>query len=147
MMKKGELLSKAISIAVEKHAGHFDKGGNPYILHCITVMLTVDSSIEEVKAAAVLHDVIEDTDATYKLLAEAGMTERIIKAVCALTKQRGQTYEEYKQQVKSNPDAVIIKMADLRHNSDITRLKGVSDKDVQRIAKYMQFYTELKELV
>lgn len=56
----------------------------------------------------------------------------------------GQTYEEYKEAVFSNKDAMLVKMADLRHNSDIRRLKGVTQKDIERMAKYNQFYLEIK---
>ena len=58
----------------------------------------------------------------------------------------GQTFEQYKEQVKANHDAVLVKMADLRHNSDIRRLKGVTQKDIERVARYHQFYLELREL-
>ena len=72
------------------------------------------------------------------------MSERIIEGIRALTKQPGYSYDEYKEQVFANRDAMIVKMADLQHNSDIRRLKGVSQKDVDRIAKYHRFYLELK---
>ena len=140
------MLSKALHIATTKHHGQFDKGGNPYILHCLKVMHYTRSDDEEVLCAAVLHDVIEDTDTTYVELIEAGISVPVITAINCLTKQRGQTYEEYKAAVKGNRIAVQVKMADLRHNSDIRRLKGVTEKDVQRVAKYMQFYSELQDL-
>ena len=62
-----------------------------------------------------------------------------------LTKQPGQTYDEYKACVFASTDAMQVKMADLRHNSDIRRLKGVTDRDVARIAKYMKFYSEIRD--
>jgi (p)ppGpp synthase/HD superfamily hydrolase len=93
------------------------------------------------------HDVIEDTNVTYQDLRDAGISERVIKALQCLTKQRGQTYEEYKSAVVSNYDAMRVKMADLRHNTDIRRLKGVTEKDIARIAKYQTFYMELKARV
>jgi hypothetical protein len=61
-----------------------------------------------------------------------------------MTKQPGQTLEEYKEQIFASPDAMRVKMADLRHNSDIRRLKGVTEKDIARIAKYNTFYMEIK---
>lgn len=147
-MKKGELLSIAISLAVEAHAGQFDKGGNPYILHCLKVMHYVKSEDEELLAIAVLHDSFEDNkNMTVEYFLEKGISVRVIKGIQALTKMPGESYNEYKTKVKSNSDAVKVKMADLRHNSDIRRLKGVTEKDVARIAKYMQFYSELKELI
>jgi len=146
MLKKGEMLAAAIEIAVGAHAGQFDKGGQPYILHPLKVMHYTKSTDEEVQCIAVLHDVIEDSDVTYLQLLEAGMSLRVIEAVRCLTKQRGQTYDEYKAVVKQNKDSALVKMADLRHNSDIRRLKGVTDKDIERIAKYQCFYLELQAL-
>ena len=91
------------------------------------------------------HDIIEDTKVTYVDLWSQGYSARIIEGIRALTKQRGQTYDEYKHQVFANKDAMRVKMCDLRHNSDIRRLKGITEKDVARIAKYHQFYLEIKE--
>lgn len=139
-----EMLSKAILIATNAHDGQFDKGGAPYILHPLKVMHYTRSVDPEILAIAVMHDVVEDTKVTYKDLRDVGITERVIEGVRALTKVPGETYEEYKARVKMNPDARIVKMADLRHNSDIRRLKGVTQKDIARIAKYHEFYLELK---
>jgi (p)ppGpp synthase/HD superfamily hydrolase len=144
-MKKGELLSVAIQIAVEAHAGQFDKGGAPYILHPLKVMHYTKSVDEEIMAIAVLHDAVEDNkNITYSYLREMGMTERVISGIKCVTKIPGESYEEYKLKVKSNPDSILVKKADLRHNSDIRRLKGVSDKDIERIAKYHRFFLELE---
>lgn len=145
-MKKGEQLSIGISFAVEKHANQFDRGGNPYILHCIAVMQGVESTDEELLTMAILHDVIEDTNATYTEMRARGFTERVIAGVKCLTKERGESYDEYKAKVASNTDARKVKMSDLRHNSDLRRLKGTSQKDIDRVAKYMLFYAELQEI-
>jgi DNA polymerase/3'-5' exonuclease PolX len=72
------------------------------------------------------------------------MSERVIEGIRALTKMPGQTYEEYKEAVFANKDAMRVKMADLRHNTDVRRLKGVSEKDLARMAKYLQFFSEIK---
>lgn len=143
-MKKGEMLSAAIVIATNAHAGQYDKGGAPYILHPLKVMHYLKSDDEELMACAVLHDVIEDTSVTYRQLAEAGMTKLVLTTVGLLTKQPGQTLEEYKEQVMSTKTSMLVKMADLRHNSDIRRLKGITDKDIARMAKYHQFYMEIQ---
>lgn len=143
-MKRGELLGKMIVIATNAHAGQFDRGGNPYILHPLKVMHYLKTDDEELMCIALAHDVIEDTSVTYRDLREAGMTERIIAGIKALTKQPGQTYEEYKAGVFANVDAMRVKMCDLRHNTDIRRLKGVTEKDIARMAKYHAFYMEIK---
>ena len=145
-MQKGKMLSAMIILAVQGHDGQFDKGGNPYILHTMTVMHKLRTTDEELQCMAVGHDLIEDTKTTYQDLRDAGMSERVIEGIKALTKVPGETYEEYKNKVKANSDAVLVKMQDLRHNSDIRRLKGVTEKDVARITKYHQFYLELQNL-
>lgn len=143
-MKKGEMLGKMLVIATNAHAGQFDRGGAPYILHPLKVMHYLKSDDEELMVMALGHDVIEDTDVTYADLREAGISERAIRGIAALTKLPGQTLAEYKVGVFANPDARRVKMADLRHNTDIRRLKGVTEKDIARMAKYHEFFMELQ---
>lgn len=138
------MLDQMLMIATKAHHGQFDRGGNPYILHPLKVMHYLKTDDEELMCMALGHDVIEDTSVTYKDLREAGISERVIDGIRALTKQPGQTYDEYKQNVFANIDAMRVKMADLRHNTDIRRLKGVTEKDLARMAKYQMFYLELK---
>ena len=144
-MKKGELLNKMLVLATNAHSGQYDRGGNPYILHCLKVMHYLKSEDEELQCIALGHDLVEDTNVTYAELLDSGFSARIIEGIRSLTKQRGQTYDEYKHQVFANRDAMRVKMADLRHNSDIRRLKGITDKDIARIRKYHQFYLEIQE--
>lgn len=143
-VKKGDLLSKAIHIATNAHHCQFDKGGKPYILHCFRVMNYLDSDDEELQCAALLHDVAEDTKITFQDMRDIGMTDRIISALRLVTKMPGQTYEEYKNGVISSVDAMKIKKADLTDNSDIRRLKGITDKDIERTVKYQRFYMEIE---
>lgn len=145
-MKKGELLNKMLVLATSRHAGQFDRGGNPYILHPLKVMYYLKSDDEELQCIALAHDLVEDTDTTYAELREMGFTERIIQGIAALTKNPGESYDEYKLRVKDNPDAIKVKMADLRHNTDVRRLKGVTEKDIARMEKYHRFYLELQLL-
>ena len=142
--RKGELLDKMLLLATNAHAGQFDRGGSPYILHPLKVMHYLKSDDEELMCIALGHDVIEDTSVTYSDLKEAGLTDRIIEGIRVLTKMPGETYDEYKLRVFSNRDAMKVKMADLRHNTDIRRLKGVTEKDIARMSKYHMFYMELK---
>lgn len=133
-MKNGEMISAAIVFSTNKHAGQFDKGGQPYILHPLTVMSFLGTDAEEeVRCIAVLHDVIEDTGATYAELREIGMTDRVIDGVRALTKVPGETYDEYKARVFANRDAMRVKKEDLRHNSDIRRIKERKGLDPKRV--------------
>jgi len=141
-----EMFSAALELAVARHSGQYDKAGKPYMLHVLKVMHYCKSDDVEINCIALLHDVIEDTKTSYAELYDIGMTERVRNAVRCLTKVPGETYEEYKAKVMSNKDAVHVKKADLRHNSDIRRLKGVTQKDIDRTIKYHQFYKELEEL-
>ena len=143
-MKKGEMLDKMLVIATNAHAGQFDRGGNPYILHPLRVMSYLNTDDEELMCTALGHDVIEDTKITYRDLRDAGISERVIAGIRALTKLPGQTYDEYKEGVFASVDAMRVKMADLRHNTDIRRLKGISEKDIERMVKYQKFYLELQ---
>ena len=103
-----------------------------------------DDRDEELECIALLHDVIEDTKTTWQDLRDIGCTDRIINAVEALTKMPGETYDEYKERIFKNVDAMRVKKCDLRHNSDIRRLKGITEKDIARIAKYQKFYLEIE---
>lgn len=143
-MKRGEMLGKMLVMATNAHAGQFDRGGHPYILHCLKVMHLLRSSDEELQCIALGHDIIEDTSVTYRDLLDAGFSDRVVNAIRALTKVPGQTLDEYKEGVFANPDAMTVKMCDLQHNSDIRRLKGITEKDIARMAKYHQFFMELK---
>lgn len=138
------MLDKAIQIAAEAFVGKYDKGGQPYILHCLHVMNSVDSSDHELMQIAVLHDVVEDTDWTFEQLIDEGFSKRVIKALELLTHEKGVPYQDYIKQVATNEDARKVKMADLRHNSDITRMKGLRKKDFDRLEKYHRAYEYLK---
>jgi len=143
-MTKGEMLDRMLVLCTNAHHGQFDKGGRPYILHPLRVMSFLKTDDEELQCIALGHDVIEDTKTTYKDLTEAGISQRVQDGIRALTKVPGETYDEYKLRVFASKDAMTVKMCDLRHNSDIRRLKGVTEKDIERIAKYHKFYLEIQ---
>lgn len=144
-LKKGEMLSKALILMVTGHTGQFDKGGKPYALHPLTVMHKLKTDDEELQCISLLHDYIEDVKgASYAELREEGMSERVIDGIRCITKIPGETYEEYQAKVFSNRDAMVVKKEDLRTNSDLRRLKGVTEKDIARTAKYMQFYAAIE---
>lgn len=146
-----KMLSSMIMLATEAHDGQFDKGGRPYILHTFAVMHKLRTTDEELMCMALGHDVIEDgkikgVRVTYAMLAERGMSDRVIEGIRCLTRVPGETEAEYQAKVKSNRDARRVKMRDLEHNSDIRRLKGVTEKDMARLGKYHKFWLELKTL-
>lgn len=140
-------LSDAIALAATAFKGKFDRGGNPYILHCLQVMQWVDQDDTELMQIAVLHDVIEDTDYTLDDLINMGYSHRVVKALSFLTHRCDLSYDDYISNMVYNIDAVQVKMADLRHNSDITRMKGLREKDLERVAKYHRSYMFLKGIV
>jgi len=94
----------------------------------------------EIQAIAVLHDVVEDSNITFDILRMEGMSERVIRALQLLTHKNTFSYMEYIGAIKTNPDATLVKLADLRHNSDIRRLKGLTRKDLKRMEKYHKAY-------
>ena len=146
MYERGEMLSNMLLFATNKHSGQFDKSGQPYILHPLRLMYMLKTEDEELQCIALGHDLVEDCDVTYVDLAKQGFSHRIIQGIRDLTKVPGETRGEYRAKVKSNPDAIKVKMCDLRHNSDITRLKGLTPADIERTIYYHEFYTELKNL-
>lgn len=147
MTRKGKLLDTMLLLTTNAFAGTYDRGGNPYILHCLKVMHYVNTNDEELQCIALGHDLLEDTSVTALMLYEQGFSERVVQGIQCLTKVEGESYEEYKIKVFSNKDAVLVKMADLRHNSDIRRLKGITEKDIQRMIKYHTFFLELQAIV
>ena len=128
------IVDLALSIARKAHEGQLDKAGVDYIEHPIYVASRVDT--EEEKAVALLHDVIEDSSVTAEELLNAGLPETVVTAIQILSKKKGQDYQTYLENVKSNPLARVIKLADLKHNSDLSRLSSVTDKDLERLEKY-----------
>lgn len=139
-----KMLDAMLVLAVTMHSGQFDKAGKPYILHVLTVMNKLRSDDEELNCIALGHDLVEDTGTTYSELYTMGFSERVVAGIRCLTKVPGQTNEEYLQNIKSNVDAIRVKLCDLEHNSDIRRLKGLTEKDFKRLQKYQVMYAELK---
>lgn len=131
------MLNKAIEIASKAHAGQIDKGGNPYILHPLRVMINFCGSENEVvKICAVLHDVIEDTDVTLDNLRMEGFSEEIVSALDCLTKRDGENYDAFISRVLTNEIACKVKCGDLADNMNLTRIPNPTEKDKERIKKY-----------
>lgn len=142
--EKGNLLNKAIKMMVDAHEGQKDRGGVPYALHPIAVMQLLNTNDEELMCIALLHDVVEDNkEFTFEMLSNV-FTKRIVDAVRLLTKMPGQTQDEYMEGLFTNVDAMKVKMADLCHNSDLKRLKGIREKDIDRMTKYQKMYYTLQ---
>jgi (p)ppGpp synthase/HD superfamily hydrolase len=133
-------LALAINFASTKHLNQFDKAGMPYILHPITVMKYLNTEDQELMAIAVLHDVVEDCNVTFKELEDLGLSERIVAGVRGMTKIPGETVDDNLRRIMETPDVVKVKICDLRHNSELFRLKGIGSKDMERMQKYMYMY-------
>lgn len=129
-------LERAIEIAAAAHAGQIDKAGQPYILHPLRVMLRVSSAHE--RMAAVLHDVVEDTDVTLEDLVAAGFAPEVIGAVQALTKAPGESRLQAARRAAANPIAKVVKLADNAENMDLSRIAQPTEKDFARMKEYEQ---------
>lgn len=146
-MNKQAQLARAIQIASNVHHEQFDKGGNPYILHPLYLMQQMLFDVQ-LATIAVLHDVIEDSDGkvTIESLQKEGFSHRVCAAVELLTHQEGDDYlEDYVKRICTNFDAIRVKRKDLEHNSNITRLKGVTEKDLKRMEKYHHAFMKLTD--
>ena len=128
------LTKKAMKIAFEAHKNQSDKNGIPYIYH--PVHLAEQMDCEDSICVALLHDVVEDTSMTFEDLEVEGFSGEIIEALKLLTHDDAVPYMEYVKEIKKNPIATKVKLADLRHNSDLTRLDEVNEKALKRVEKY-----------
>ena len=137
-----QLLAKAIEIALEAHKGATDKAGMPYAGHIMRVM-QAGRTIDE-KIVGVLHDLVEDTHWTFDMLLEEGFPPHIVDALRCVTKiSEDEPYEEFIKRVKTNSLAIAVKINDLTDNMDIRRLSDLTDKDAQRLRKYLKAYRAL----
>lgn len=129
-----ELTKKAILIAYKAHKDQLDKSGMPYILH--PFHLAEQMKDEKTTIIALLHDTIEDTYVTFDDLLKEGFEEDIIASLKLLTHDKSVPYMEYIKEIKSDEDATEVKKADLKHNSDLSRLSVITEKDLKRVEKY-----------
>ena len=129
-----DIVKLALETATKAHKGQVDKAGKDYITHPIAVAEKVDTDAE--KAVAYLHDVVEETDITLDNLKEMGFPDEIVAAVDCLTKRDGVPLSDYLLRVKGNALARTVKLADLAHNSDISRIPHPTEKDFRRVERY-----------
>ena len=141
-------LANAISFAMGVHIDQFDKGGNPYILHPLKLLHWARHADEDidVQILCMLHDCAEDSSlgvAETLDLIEITFGTEMRQLVDNLTKRDGEKYEEYLDRVKLDVRSAKVKCFDLRHNSDLRRLKGITAKDQERTLKYQVAYAKL----
>jgi len=137
-------LERAIRIAAEKHEGQLDKAGAPYILHPLRMMLRLSTTDERI--TAVLHDVVEDSDASLGALRAAGFSEIVIQAIDSVTKRPGESYESFVLRAASNPIGRRVKLADLEDNSDLSRITNPTAGDYERTEKYRRAIETIRAL-
>jgi hypothetical protein len=138
------MLDKALIIATTAHADQKDKGGQPYILHPLRIMMQMDTEAKRV--AAILHDVVEDTEIMFEDLEKAGIIGDPLRAVILLTKHPGQDYFEVIENITQNDIARAVKIKDLEDNMQVWRLMNRRDlkpHDLKRIQKYAKAWSIL----
>ena len=128
-------LEQAISIASLAHEGQLDKSGESYILHPLRVMMKLKDY--DLRIIAVLHDVIEDCGLTLdNLVSKYGVPFELARIVDILSRKEGESYDEYIERISKNYKALKVKLADLEDNMDLSRIKNLTQKDYDRVAKY-----------
>lgn len=130
------LTKKALALCFEAHKDQTDKSGLPYVFH--PFHLAEQMPDETTTIVALLHDVVEDAGISLDRLRELGFPEVAIEAIGLMTHDKTVPYLEYVAGIKENPIARRVKLADLRHNSDLSRLNEISEKDLARVEKYKQ---------
>ena len=135
-------LDKMISIVAAAFEGVHDKGGVPYIMHCLTVMDGVKHLGYKAMMIGVGHDLLEDTDWTVQRLLDAGFHPDVVYGIVSVTHLPKHSYDEYVEGIPLR--WIPIKLSDLCHNMDITRLKDTRPKDFERLVKYAKAYKYLE---
>ena len=128
------MTKKALKLCYSAHNGQVDKSGMPYIFHPFHLAEQMED--ENTVTVALLHDVIEDTEYTISDLEKMGFPREVIEALSLLTHDDNVPYMDYVEKIKGNEIARKVKLADLAHNSDTTRLDEINDKVIQRVEKY-----------
>lgn len=131
-----EKTKKAMKLCFQAHKDQVDKSGLPYVFH--PFHLAEQMKTEETTVVALLHDVVEDTQVTLDQLTEMGFGREVVEAVALMTHEKGVDYMDYVAAIKDNPIAKAVKLADLAHNSDLTRIDVVDEKAIQRREKYLK---------
>ncbi len=131
-----EKTKKALKLCFEAHKEQTDKSGMPYVFH--PFHLAEQMKTEETTIVALLHDLVEDTDYTIDDLINMGFNKIVTDAIALMTHTDGIDYMDYVRMIKKNPIAKTVKLADLKHNSDLTRLDVVDEKALTRREKYLK---------
>ena len=131
-----KMTQEAMKLCFEAHRKQKDKSGIPYVFH--PIHLAEQMETEETIIVALLHDVVEDSDYTIEDLRKKGFSDAVLEAISLMTHADGVNYMDYVKEIKNNPIARVVKLADLRHNSDLTRLEVVDEKALKRRNTYQE---------
>ena len=134
---------RAMTLCFDAHKEQVDKSGLPYVFH--PFHLAEQMSNENTTVVALLHDVVEDSDYTFADLQELGFSETVLAALRLLTHDESVPYMDYVAAIKKNPVARAVKLADLRHNSDLSRMDEVTETILARREKYLAAIRLLEE--
>ena len=134
---------KAMRLCFQAHKNQLDKSGIPYVFH--PIHLAEQMQDEETTLVALLHDVVEDSDYSLEALRAMGFGETVLEAIALMTHDEKVPYMDYVAKIKPNPIARAVKIADLTHNSDLSRLDAVDDKAMARVEKYARALRLLEE--
>ncbi|HEU5366990.1 MAG TPA: hypothetical protein VFU69_00935 [Ktedonobacterales bacterium] len=137
-------LEDAIVLAMQAHRGQVDKVGQPYVLHLLRVMMRLEG--EAAQMAGVLHDLVEDTGYSFDDLRALGYAEGLIQALDCLTRRPEESYEQFIERARANPLARRVKRADLEDNMDIRRLPVMSEKDLERLNRYIAAWRQIQAM-
>ena len=138
-----ELTCKAMKLAYEAHHGQLDKGGIPYIFH--PIHLAEQMTDEYTTCVALLHDTVEDTHVTLEQLA-AIFPAPVVEAVALMTHSKDTDYETYVTAIRDNPIARSVKLADLAHNMDASRLPDTPENAAARAHRNEKYSKALQIL-
>ena len=137
------MTKKALKLCFEMHKDQIDKSGLPYVFHPFHLAEQMDDEISV--TCALLHDVVEDCDITLADLPEMGFPQEVTSVLSLLTHDDGIPYMDYIKEIKKNPIATKIKLADLKHNSDSTRVEVADERMLERWKKYAEAIRILEE--
>jgi (p)ppGpp synthase/HD superfamily hydrolase len=129
-----DITKKAMKLCFKAHKDQVDKSGMPYVFHPFHVAEQMTDEVTTI--VALLHDVVEDTDYTLEDIAAEGFGEDILEAVALMTHEDDVPYLDYVAKLKDNPIARAVKLADLAHNSDLSRIGEIDEETKQRLEKY-----------
>ena len=134
---------KAMKLIFEKHQNQFDRAGIPYVNHPLHVAESMPD--EDSTCVALMHDLIEDTNTTLDDIKAMGFNQKIIETLETLTHDHNEDYYKYVAKLSSNPMAIQVKLSDLYHNSDLSRLNEITEKDLMRCEKYKKCIVYLEK--